>query len=154
MKSATLKHFATILLAGAVVYTVFMFYSHDVPKATAAGPFYTNLPLTATSSAVVNVTTSTRIAATTSSPTDSVNSFTRVYTTICTATNTPVAIFMNADQQANGSTGKVTAWIAAAAGYNACYEMTDRNVYLGSITASTTNQASAQVTVDQYVIQQ
>ena len=45
----------------------------------------------------------------------------------------------------------MTTWIAAAAGYNACYEVTDRNQYSGSITASSTNQTATAITVKDYV---
>lgn len=111
----------------------------------------TNIGGTATSSAVVSVTTSTRIAATTTNPINPSASFTRMYTVICNPTTNPVAILMDGDKPENATTVGVDAWIAAAAGYNACYELTDRNQYNGSIQASSTSQAAVPVSVVQYV---
>lgn len=103
----------------------------------------------ATTSAAFAVTTSTRVAATTTSTTGT--SYQRVYAVICNGNANPVAINMNSDVRTNSSTGAMTTWIAAAAGYNACFEITDRNGYNGSITASSTNQTSTTITVQEYV---
>ena len=105
----------------------------------------------ATSSVATSVTTSTRVAATTTNALGNGTSYTRVYATICTQSTNPVAINLDEDKLANGTTGKVTAWIGVAAGYNSCYEITDRNQYNGAITASSTSQAAALVTVKEYV---
>lgn len=106
---------------------------------------------TATTSAATAVTTSTRLIATTTNPVDPTNSYTRVYATICNPNANPVAINLNGDVAANLPTGQVTTVIAAAAGYNTCFEITDRNQYSGSVTASSTNQTSTTVTVQQFV---
>lgn len=103
----------------------------------------------ATTSASFNVTSSTRILATTTSV--AYPSYTRVYATICTASSNPVYLNLDADKPA--AQGAVTTIIAAAAGYSACYEITDRNMYQGSIQASSTNQTSTVVNVKDYVHQ-
>lgn len=141
---------AFFLAAVSILAMVVGIIYQPAQQASAAGPFATNIG-SATSSALVSVTTSTRIAATTTSPTDPTNNFQRVYTTICVSTSTPVAILMNLDKPVNASTGGVTAWIAVAPGYSSCYEINDRNQYNSSITASSTNQLSIPVSVTQYV---
>lgn len=103
----------------------------------------------ATTSAAVSVTTSTRIMATTSNPLDPANSFTRVYATVCNPNANPVVINMDFDKPA--SLSQATYIIAAAAGYNACFEIGGDNGYDGSITASSTNQTATTITVKQYV---
>jgi len=107
----------------------------------------------ATTTTSVAITSSARILATTTNPTGTpgVTSFTRVYATICNPNANPVAILLNRDIAASAPSGRVTTWIAAAAGYEACYEITDRNAYHGSITASSTNQTSTTVYVSDYV---
>lgn len=104
----------------------------------------------ATTSAAFSVTTSARVLATTTNPLDPINSYLRVYATICTTSSNPVALNLDGDKAANAN-GAVTAWIAAAAGYNACYQVDDRNPYMGSITASSTNQTATVITVKDYV---
>lgn len=103
----------------------------------------------ATTTTSVAVTSSTRILATTTNTVGT--GYTRVYATICNPNANPVAILLNRDIAASAPSGRVTTWIAAAAGYNACYEITDRNAYHGSITASSTNQTSTTVYVSDYV---
>lgn len=103
----------------------------------------------ATTSAAFAVTTSARVLATTTNTVGT--GYTRVYATVCNANANPVALNMDGDKLANAPGGAITVWIAAAAGYQACYEITDRNQYSGSITASSTNQTSTTVTVKDYV---
>ena len=101
----------------------------------------------ATTSTSFLVTTSSRLLATTTSTIGT--SYTRVYATICNANANPVFLNLNADK--NASSLNATAVVAAAAGYQACYEVTDRNLYQGSITASSTNETSTRVLVTDYV---
>lgn len=107
------------------------------------GPFLQ----TATTSASQAITTSARIMATTTSITGP--SYTRIFASICNPNANPVYLNMNGDKPAELS--NTTAVIAAAAGYNACYEINDRNPYSGSVTASSTNQTSTTITVQQFV---
>lgn len=104
---------------------------------------------TATTSAAFSVTTSARVLATTTSTV--APSYTRIYATICNPNTNPVALNLDGDKAASGPLGNVTAYIAAAAGYQACYEITDRNQYSGSVTASSTNQTATAITVKDYV---
>lgn len=112
-----------------------------------ANPYTATVIGTATTSAAVTVTSSTRLLATTTSVKGI--SYTRVYATICNPSTTLVYVNMNNDKPANTSSANVV--IAAAAGYNACFEITDRNLYSGSIQASSTNQTSTSVIVSEYV---
>lgn len=107
----------------------------------------------ATTSSAISITTSARALATTTNPTDPANSYIRVFASICNANANPVALNLDADKPANGPSGRVTVWIAAAAGYDACYEITARNPYQGSITASSTNGTATIITVKDYVSQ-
>jgi hypothetical protein len=102
-----------------------------------------------TTTAAFAVTTSARILATTTSVTGT--SYQRVYATICNPNANPVALYLGQDVTANATAGRTTTWIAAAAGYNACFEITDRNGYNGSVTASSTGQTSTTITVTDYV---
>jgi hypothetical protein len=103
----------------------------------------------ATTSKAVAVTSSTRILATTTNPLDPTNSYIRAYASICNPSATLVYLNMNADKPAD--TSHAVAVIGAAAGYNVCYEITDRNLYVGSVQASSTNQTSVNVLVTSYV---
>lgn len=103
----------------------------------------------ATTSAAVTVTSSTRVLATTTNALGNGTSYTRVFASICNPSATLVYLNMNNDIKA-ALTG-YTAVIGAAAGYSACYEVTDRNAYQGSIQASSTNQTSVSVNVTEYV---
>lgn len=103
----------------------------------------------ATTSAAVSVTSSQRILATTTSLTGT--SYTRVYATICNPSSTIVYVNLDGDKAASSAGGNFTTVIAAAAGYDACYEITDRNLYMGSVTASSTNQTAATIYVKDYV---
>lgn len=141
----TYYYFIPIFAFIAVLFLV------DLAPVQAVGPNTTNIGSTATTSAAFNVTTSTRVLATTTNALGNGTSYTRVYATICTQSTNPIALNLDGDKAANGATGNVTAWIATAAGYDACYEITDRNQYNGSITASSTSQVSTLVTVKDYV---
>lgn len=118
--------------------------------AQAIGPSDTTIGA-ATTTAATSITTSARIMATTTNPTDPANSYLRVYAVVCNANANPVWLNLDNDKAANSSTGNVTTVIAAAAGYNACYEITGKNLYNGSVTASSTNQTATTITVKQYV---
>ncbi len=114
------------------------------------GMLETNIGNVATSSALKAVTgVSSRIAATSTDATNPDGSNLRVWTTICTNSATPVALNLDGDKPASLATGQVTGWIAAAAGYNSCFEIKDHNQYNGSITASST-AGSVSVTVKQF----
>ena len=127
-----------------------MFAFRNTQPVEAAG-FQVTVLGTATTSTAVAVTSSTRVLASTTNPlgTPGVTSFNRVYASICNPNANPVYISLNGDKAASNSSA--TAVIAAAAGYNVCYFITDVNQYSGSITASSTNQTSTSVTVSDYV---
>lgn len=105
----------------------------------------------ATTTTSVSVTSSTRVLATTTNlvNVDGATSYTRVYATICNPNANPV--YINLDRDRAAAIGAVTYIIAAAAGYDACFEITDRNLYSGSITASSTNQTATVINVKDYV---
>lgn len=106
----------------------------------------------ATTTTTVAITTSARIMATTTNLLTPTLSYTRAYAVICNPNANPVWLNFDNDKAANLVTGNVTTVIAAAAGYNACYELTDdRMIYNGSVTASSTAQTSTTITVKQYV---
>lgn len=111
----------------------------------------TNIGSVATTSSRTSVTTSARILSTTTNATDPSNSYVRVYASICNPNANPVFLNLDGDKVTNSSTGGFTTVIAAAAGYSACYEITDRNQYLGSITASSTNQTATVISAKEYV---
>ena len=91
----------------------------------------------ATTTNAFSFTTSTRVLATSTKDTyGNITGYTRVYATICTRSATPIALAFAND--ANVSSTNSVAFIAAAAGYNNCYEITDKNAYQGSVTASST----------------
>lgn len=100
----------------------------------------------ATTSSAVAVTTSTRILATTTNALGNGTSYTRVYAQICNPSAVKVLISMNKDVAADGRTlGGY--WLDA----NSCFEITERNQYNGSVTASTSDQSSVKVLVTDYV---
>ena len=106
----------------------------------------------ATTSTTFSVTTSTRVLATTTNPTDPANSYTRAYAVICNPNANPVYINLDGDKAANANTGKYSHVIAAAAGYEVCFELTGAQMkYSGSITASSTNQTATTISVTDYV---
>lgn len=139
------------VLGIAVGGALFFAYSLYSARVSEASTYNATAIQTASSTALVSVTTSGRVLATTTSLTGT--SYTRVYATICNPNATPVALLLDGDKPVNASIGGATTFIAAAAGYNACYEITDRNQYSGSVTASSTGLGSTAVgiTVSQYV---
>lgn len=152
----TLTKSVTVLLAsmllGASLALTLNFIAQPTPARAGSFPMSPALSV-ATTSAAFSVTTSARVLATTTNPTDPANSYVRDFASICNPNANPVALLLNADKPANGPSGRVTVWIAAAAGYDACYEITDRNQYMGSVTASSTNQTATSITVIDYVHQ-
>lgn len=146
MKSITTNVLAVLVL----VAIVFSFYAmlQTAPKTEAAGFQVTAIGVATTSTAVA-VTTSTRALATTTNANGNGTSYTRTYATICNPNANPVYLRMDGDKPASNTSA--VAVIAAAAGYNVCYEITDRNQYSGSITASSTGETSTSVLVTQYV---
>lgn len=114
----------------------------------ASPSWLSNILTTATTSTAVSVTASTRVLATTTNPTGvpGETSFVRVYATICNPSSTVVYLNMNRDIKATVTSS--VAQIAAAAGYNSCYEITDRNLYQGSVQASSTAGAVSVLVTD------
>lgn len=146
MKLTIPKALASALVFAIAAATLLVFF----PPSPARASGVTATPIgSATTSAAFSVTTSARLLATTTNTVGT--GYTRVYATICNANANPVALNLDSDKAANASTGALTYWIAAAAGYQACYEITDRNQYSGSITASSTNQTATSITVKDYV---
>ena len=148
MKLALTTSVSFLLLA---VAALLFAGSFSVKPVEASAFTATNIGAVATTTAATSITTSARIMATTTNPLDGENSYTRVYAVICNANANPVWINMDGDKAANLPTGNVTTVIAAAAGYNACFEIKDYNQYSGSVTASSTNQTATTITVKQYV---
>lgn len=143
----------TILFASLLLFAVAFLATVSPVRFASASPAAATTIGTATTSAAIAVTSSTRILATTTNPlaAPGVGSFSRVYATICNPSSTLVYVNLNGDKPAVLASGAYSAVIAAAAGYNACFEITDRNLTQGSITASSTNQTSVNVTVQDYV---
>ncbi len=144
----------TNILTVVTAFAAFTFLSLLIvlyaPRFSSANPYTATVIGVATSSSAISVTTSARLLSTTTSL-DAVNSHQRVYTSICNASSSPVWLNLDSDKPANLSTGQVTVGIASAAGYNTCFEITDRNLYQGSITGSSSIQAPTIVTVKDYV---
>lgn len=151
MTSLSVKHLFGIALV-AIVLLVCLELRGSSP-ADASPSFFSNILTTATTSTSFSVTTSTRILSTTTNPlgTPGVTSNVRVFASICTNSSNPVALNFDQDKAANIVAGRVTVLIAAAAGYSSCYEITDRNLYQGSVQASSTNQTTTPVFVSEYV---
>lgn len=147
----TLKHTLLISLLAILIASTLLWLTQ--PHEAKANVFTANVLSVATTSAAFSITTSARILSTTTNALGTGTSYTRMYAAICTPSTVPVAINLDADKAANGSTGQVTAWIAAAAGYQNCYYISDINQYSGSVTASSTG-AAAQVTVKEYTFAQ
>lgn len=104
----------------------------------------------ATTSTAVSITTSARILASTTSLTGT--SYTRSYAVICNPTSNPVFLNLDGDKATNANTGKYSHIIAAAAGYEACFDLTGAKMkYSGSITASSTNETATSISVTEYV---
>lgn len=138
-----------VLVAGAATI-LFMAYVFEGARPALASPYTANTIATATTTNSSAITTSARILATTTNPlgTPGTTSFIRVYATICNPNANPVYLALRGDQAA--TTTNATYIIAAAAGYSACYEITDRNQYSGSITASSTNETSTRIFYTEY----
>lgn len=138
----------TIALAAAVWVLVGLAFVHRTaqPQPSLGAQ---NIPAlsVATTSTSVAVTVSARLLATTTSA-EVANSYQRAYATICNPNTNPVYLLLDGDKPASKT--KATYVIAAAAGYDACFRLTDI-VYNGSITASSTNETSTIVTVSSYV---
>jgi hypothetical protein len=134
----------TILLVAALI-VIGAFALNEDPIEAASPTQFVNLTGGATTTGSVAVTSSTRVMATTTSPN---GHYQRVYATICNPNANPVYLALDADQAA--SLTNSTYVIAAAAGYNACYEITDVNGYNGSVTASSTNQTSTTILWSEY----
>jgi hypothetical protein len=139
---------ALVALTALVIFAVYLL-NRTPQMVQGAGFQTTNIGFVASSSAVTAVTSSTRILATTTSVTDSSNSYVRVYAEICNPSSTLVYLRFDGDKPAS-VTGYTTV-IAAAAGYSACYQIRDYNQYLGSVQASSTNQTSVNVSATQYL---
>lgn len=136
---------ASLILA--IAGLLFVFSTH-IEQARAGNVDTSPAIRSATTTTAFSVTSSARIAATSSDPIANTG-YLRVYASICNPNANPVYIRMDADKAA--SLSGYTAVIAAAAGYSVCYEVTDRNLYQGSITASSTNQTATSVMVADYV---
>lgn len=134
---------AAVAILVAIIVAVLIAGSKD---ASANAYTQTNIGAASTTAAF-SVTTSARILATSTANTQG-GRYTRVYATICNPNVNPVYIALNNDKAATLT--DTTAVIAAAAGYEVCYEITDRNGYQGSITASSTNQTATSITVSDY----
>lgn len=149
----TLKYtFQTVLIAGAIMFLATVLLLKPFSKVE--GSSFPTAPAmsVATTSTSISVTTSTRVLASTTNPlaAPGVGSFTRAYAVICNAGTNPV--YLNLDGDKLAGIGEVTTIIAAAAGYNACFELTDaRMIYNGSIQASSTNETATVISVKDYV---
>lgn len=142
----SLSSFVLLALATVSVFAFFLLEGR-APKTQASVYNATAISVATTSTSVaVTGSGSVQVLASTTSLTGT--SYTRVYATLCNATANPVYISLNGDKPT--ATGVGTAVIAAAAGYNACYEITDRNQYSGSIRASST-VASTNISAVEYV---
>jgi hypothetical protein len=146
----TLKASKLILAVALVSFLGLAFLELSQPSYASANPeTATNIGKVATTTGSFAVTSSTRILATTTNARGDGTSYTRVYATICNPNANPVYLALDGDQPA--SVANATYVIAAAAGYSACYEITDRNLYMGSVQASSTGQTSTTIFVSDYV---
>lgn len=146
-----IKSLAPYVLAGAILALAVVLLIQPAPNVEgASAPMAPALTVATSTTQTFSVTTSARVAATTTNPLDPANSFIRAYTSICNPNANPV--YLNFDADKPTSVTAYTTVIAAAAGYNACYELIDsKMVYNGSITASSTNQTATVISVKQYV---
>lgn len=130
----------TIVLAVIAVAAVLAFVGAGNAHADNA---YTSTQFSrATTSTAFTVTTSTRILATSTRP------YTRVYATVCNPNANPVYLNLNADNPANATSASFV--IAAAAGYQACYEVNGLDLYQGAVQASSTGETPTKVFVTDY----
>lgn len=142
----TLPIVASLIAFAAVLILVSTYSPVLVQGSTFAGDPQMSV---ATTSAAFSVTTSTRVLGTTTNTGGT--GYTRAYAVICNPNSNPVYINIDADKAANAA-GSFTYVIAAAAGYNACYELTGNQMKnSGSITASSTNQTATTISVKEYV---
>lgn len=139
-----------IPLIASIVLVAGFFFAERPDLAGANSYTATNIG-TATTSSAVSVTSSVRLLATTTNALGNGTSYTRVFASICNPSTTLVYVNLDRDKVASLASGNFTTVIAAAAGYSACYEITDRNLYQGSITASSTNQTATTIYVKDYV---
>lgn len=137
------KSLPNLVLALAVVLLITAFVLQAPSASLAGNAFEATRPVTATTTASNAVTVSEQVMATSTG-------YTRVYASVCNPNANPVYLRMDADKAASASAATVV--IAAAAGYNACYEITDRNLYQGAVQASSTNQTSTTLTIHDYWI--
>lgn len=129
MKTTTIT--ISILAAVTLIVSVLLLFQQTAQPVGATGFMSTNIGYVATTSTATAVSTSVRILATTTGP---VASFSRVYASICNTGATSIGLRLDGDKPVNLST---SGGILVAAG--ACYEITDRNQYHGSVTASSTS---------------
>lgn len=144
MKALNLQFVAAMAVSLALIVLAFALFFRPSTIAFAGSPAVAPAFNVASTSAAVSVTTSTRILATTTNTGGT--GFTRAYASICNTSATKlVLISLNGDKPANGAT---------AGGYwlnsNSCYEVTDKMLYQGSVTASTSDQSAVQVLVQDY----
>lgn len=116
------------LLAGIVLMAALAIAAFSTFSQVHANAYTATHIESATTTTSVALTSSQRILASSTSP------YTRVYATICNPNATLVYVRLGNDRPATSASSTVV--IAAAAGYSSCYEITDRNSYQGSITAS------------------
>lgn len=138
--------FGALFSGGLIAFSMLFLVSGE--RHAEATSFGATVLMTATTSTAVSVTASTRVLATTTNNAGLGTSYTRVFASICNPSATVVYLNMNADKPV--TTSAAVAQIAAAAGYSSCYEITDRNLYQGSVQASSTAGA-VDVFVTDYV---
>lgn len=125
----------------AVVGVIVLLSNNPVSKNLGGNVFQSNMFSSASTTQTIAVTSSTRVLATTTPGQ-------RIYAAICNPSATIVYLRLDADKAASLSAGGIP--IGAAAGYNACYFINDQNMYTGSVQATSTNQTSVNVLVNQY----
>lgn len=150
MTTFTRNVLPAVLIAGAIVLLAILF-SFNQLQPVMAGSFSSApaFKVATTSTAVSIAGVSARILATTTAN-DLVPNGIRAYASICNPSTTLVHLRLDGDKPVKTGQGLVI--IAAAAGYNACYEITDnRMIYLGSVQASSTSGTAVDVSVTEYV---
>lgn len=138
----------TLLIVAVIAFAGLAIWFKPAAQAPAVGAFYgteTVIGL-ATTTTSTSVTSSTVIMATTSN--DVGTGYTRVYATICNPNANPV--YINLDNGRAAAIGAANVVLAAAAGYNACWD-TRGISYNGAITASSTAQTATTISYKQYV---
>lgn len=140
--------FGLVFVAMFGALAMLLFFAGE--RVVEASPFGTALS-SATTTSRVSITTSVQIMATSTNSLGDENSHSRAYASICNPGTNPVWLHLSKDVPTNIAAGKQTTAIAAAAGYNVCYEITDRNLYSGAITASSTNETATVIYTSQFV---